>query len=257
MALQEPRAAACAAWRVVAQAKVSAMKSEELKAIFDSQASSYDSQWARMSPVRDGLHFLLGSVFAQLPADARILCVGAGTGHEMAYLAKRNPGWGFTAVEPSGAMLDVCRQRANDEGFIARCNFHEGYLESLAPGEGYQGATCFLVSQFIVDEAERSRFFRSIAHRLAPGGVLASSDLASDVASDAYRELLPVWINLMSSAGVQPELVERTRAAYARDVSILPPALVSSIIESAGFSAPVQFYQAGLMHAWSAGRLSD
>lgn len=226
------------------------MRSDELKAIFDSQASGYDQQWARMSPVREALYFLLGSVFAGLPRDARILCIGAGTGIEMAYLANLFPEWRFTAVEPSGAMLEVCRQRASNDGFISRCYFHEGYLDSLPGRDLHDGATCFLVSQFMLEREERVRFFQGIANRLVPGGILASSDLASDTESQAYRDLLPIWIRLMSSAGVPPDVLEKTRAAYAKDVAILPSAHVASLIESAGFEPPVQFYQAGLIHAW-------
>lgn len=233
------------------------MRSEEITSVFDSQAAGYDKQWARMSPVREGLYFLLGSVFADLPPDARILSVGAGTGIEMAYLANRFPGWSFTAVEPSGRMLEVCRQRARDQGFDSRCDFHEGYLSSLPAGNLYDGATCFLVSQFILDTGERVEFFKSIADRLVAGGTLASSDLASDVESASYPDLLRIWIHLMSSAGVQPEVLERTRAAYAKDVGILPSQQIASIILSAGFSSSVQFYQAGLMHAWSSKRASS
>lgn len=233
------------------------MRSEELKAVFDQQASGYDKQWARMVPIRDGLYFLLESIFADLPADARILCVGAGTGAELAYLARIFPRWRFTAVDPSGAMLNVCRQRANAEGYIARCDFHEGYLDSLPIKDRHDGATCFLVSQFILAQEMRSEFFRAIADRLVPGGVLASSDLASDVGSNAYAALLRIWINVMSSAGIQPEVLERTRAAYAKDVAILPPERIASIIASAGFEPPVQFFQAGLMHAWFSKRASS
>lgn len=233
------------------------MQSEELKALFDQQAAGYDKQWAKMAPIRDGLHFLLGSVFAGLPPDARILCVGAGTGVELAYLAGRFPGWRFTAVDPSGAMLNICRQRANAEGYHSRCYFHEGYLDSLPIEDMHDGATCFLVSQFILAQEARSEFFRAIAGRLMPGGVLASSDLASNVDSNDYDALLRVWIHVMSSAGVQPEVLERARAAYAKDVAILPPQRIASIIESAGFEPPIQFFQAGLMHAWFSKRASS
>jgi len=226
------------------------MHSEELKAVFDQQALGYDKQWARLAPIRDGLHFLLEIIFADLPVDARILCVGAGTGAELAYLALTFPRWRFTAVDPSGAMLNVCRQRANAEGYSTRCDFYEGYLDSLPSEDRYDGATCFLVSQFMLAQEVRSEFFRAIANRLVPGGVLASSDLASDVGSTAYDALLRVWLNGMSSAGLQPEALERARAAYAKDVAILPPKRIASIIESAGFEPPVQFFQAGLMHAW-------
>ena len=233
------------------------MQREELKAVFDQQASGYDKQWARMAPIRDGLHFLLESIFADLPADARILCVGAGTGAELAYLARTLPRWRFTAVDPSGAMLDVCRQRAETEGYASRCYFHEGYLDSLPIEDLHDGATCFLVSQFILAQESRSEFFRAIAGRLRPGGILASSDLASDVGSNAYDALLRAWFKMMASAGIQPEGLERMRAAYAKDVAILPPKLIASIIESAGFEPPVQFFQAGLMHAWFSRRASS
>ena len=81
------------------------MEKEELKNVFDRQAAAYDKQWARMAPIRDGLYLLLETVFAGLPADARMLCVGAGTGAELAYFAQRFPRWRFTAFDPSVAML--------------------------------------------------------------------------------------------------------------------------------------------------------
>lgn len=102
------------------------MHQDEIKAIFDQQATSYDAQWAKTEPIRNCLYFLLESLFAELSADARILCVGVGTGAELAHLAQKNPRWRFTAVEPSGPMLDICRQRAEKKGFASRCHFHEG-----------------------------------------------------------------------------------------------------------------------------------
>ena len=124
------------------------MRQDEIKALFDRQAASYDTQWEKTAPILNCLHLLLESMFAELPGDARILCVGVGTGAELARLAQANPRWRFTAVEPSGAMLDICRK------------------------------------------------------------------------------------------------------AYAKDVGVLPPNKVASIIEAGGFELPVQFFQAGLINAW-------
>lgn len=230
------------------------MQPEELRAVFDRQAPGYDKQWARMAPIRDALHFLLESVFADLPNDARILCVGAGTGAEIAHLARRFPGWRFTAVDPSPAMLEVCRARADAEGYAARCDHHEGYIDTLPDGASYAGATCFLVSQFILAREARVELLRAIARRLAPGGVLASSDLASDAAPSVYEPLLRLWLDVMTPGGARAERVDQARAAYAKDVAILPPAEVASIIAAAGFEPPVPFYQAGLLHAWFAKR---
>jgi len=233
------------------------MHSGELKALFDQQAAGYDQQWAKTAPIRDGLHFLLESVFADRPSEARVLCVGCGTGAEIAHLARAFPGWRFTAVEPSGAMLDVCRQRAEREGFASRCDFHEGYLDTLPIDGLFDAATCFLVSQFILDRDARSAFFRAMAGKLRPGGLLASSDLASDVESGDYASLLRMWFNMMASSGIPSEGMERMRAAYAKDVAILPPARIAALIESSGFESAVPFFQAGLIHAWFSRRASS
>lgn len=232
------------------------MNSDEIKAIFDQQASSYDERWAKTAPIRDALHFLLQAVLAELPSNARILCVGAGTGEEIGYLAERFPHWSFVAVEPSGAMLDVCRQKADKAGFISRCDFHEGYLDTLPAQEPFDAATCFLVSQFILERDARIGFFNSIATRLRPEGILASSDLASDVSSSQYSALLQTWLNMMLASDVPAAGVEQMRAAYAKDVAILPPAQIESIIREGGFDNPVGFYQAGLIHAWFSRRVA-
>ncbi len=226
------------------------MHQNEVKAIFDQQAAGYDAQWVKTAPIKDCLYFLLESLFTDLPDDARILCVGVGTGVELAHLAKKNPAWRFTAVEPSGPMLDVCKRRAEKVGYASRCHFYEGYLDSLSVAEPYDAATCFLVSQFILDQQARSEFFREISRKLKSGGILASSDLASDVKSSEYEVLLLAWMNMMAASDISPEGIDRMRKAYANDVGVLPPSRIASIIESGGFEPPVQFFQAGLIHAW-------
>lgn len=227
------------------------MRHEESQAYFGQQsASAYDQQWAKLAPLRDGLHLLIGALLSDLPTDARLLCVGAGTGAEIIYLAQRFQQWRFTAVEPSAPMLEVCRSRAEEHGIASRCVFHEGYLDSLPPLEAFDAATSLLVSQFILEREARSDFFRAIAERLRPDGILASADLASDVNSATYQSLLEVWLRMMKAADVAPEMIERLRVAYGRDVPLLPPEDISAIIVSSGFEAPILFFQGGLIHAW-------
>ena len=226
------------------------MQPDAVRELFDQQAAGYDRQWEKTAPIRQCLHFLLESAFAQLPEQARVLCVGVGTGVEMAHLALRFPGWQFTAVDPSAAMLEVSRQRAREEGFIERCRFHAGFLETLPEGPPHDAATCFLVSQFITDRDARAAFFGQIARRLVPGGRLASSDLAADTASPEYAVQLRDWTTMMSGADVPAEAIERIRRAYEEDVAVLPPAQVEAILRAGGFALPVPFFQAGLIHGW-------
>lgn len=233
------------------------MNQEELKAVFDKQASGYEEQQRKLAPVHEGLYFQLEWILSELPQDARILCVGLGAGAELSYLANKFPHWSFTAVEPSGAMLDVCRQRAEKEGFISRCVFHEGYVESLPDIGLHNAATCFMVSQFILDNQARSKFFRSISERLKPNGILVSADLSSAVRSPEYKALLKAWVSMLHAANVPASGIEKVHTAWEKDVAILPPEDVKTIIKLGGFDLPVQFYQAGFVHGWFSRRAPD
>lgn len=226
------------------------MNPDQIRTLFDQQAAGYDRQWQRMAPIRDCLHFLLRSVFSGLPADAHLLCVGAGTGVELAFLAGAFPRWRFTALDPSGQMLALCRQRAEAEGFASRCTFHEGYVHALPRDARHDGATCLLVSQFILDPAARTAFFGDIAARLRPGAVLATADLATGARAEAGDALLRCWFEVMTAGGLDADALQRMREAYARDVAVVAPRQVVSMLQSAGFANPVQFFQAGMMHAW-------
>jgi len=231
--------------------------SSSLTAFGAEQAAAYDARFAKLEPMRDALHLLTGGILARLPSHARILCVGAGTGAELLALAAKFPGWRFTAVEPSGPMLDLCRKKASDAGVAERCEFHEGFLESLPVGEPYHAATSFLVSQFVLDVEQRRDFFRQIAERLVPGGYLVSCDLSADLTTAEYRELFDVWANLFEYAGFMPEQIEGIRGAYGRDVAVLPPEQVASLIASAGFETPVAFYQSVLIRGWFGKRITQ
>jgi tRNA (cmo5U34)-methyltransferase len=223
------------------------------KIAFDeSHAAAYDEKFAKLAPIRDALHLLIGAVFSPLPAQARILCVGAGTGAEIMYLAHKNPGWHFTAVEPSAPMLAVFRRKAEAGSIADRCTFHEGYLDSLPPSEPFDAATSLLVSHFILSRTDRIAFFRGIASRLRPGGLLASADLAYDITSTAYPGLLDVWMRMMLTADLNEENIAAMRTTYSRDVALLPLPEVASILTAAGFQNPTLFLQTGLIHAWYA-----
>lgn len=223
--------------------------------VFNQQhAAEYDQRNAKLAPLWKALHLLLGAVFYPLPTEARILCVGAGTGAEILALARRFPHWRFTAVDPSGPMLEVCRRRTAEAGIADRCEFHLGYVDTLPAAPDYDAATALLVSQFILEPEARTRFFRDIAARLRPGGYLASADLASGFNSADYETLLEIWLQLMKQADRPAEQVEKMRAAYGRDVAISSVAQIGGIMKAAGFANPVMFLQTGLIHAWYARR---
>lgn len=222
---------------------------------FDAQhAANYDERWAPLAPLRDSLHLQMRFVLQQLPAAARVLCVGVGTGAELLALAQFFPDWRFVACDPSAPMLEVCRRKAAETGIVDRCAFHVGFLRDLPPGEPFDAATSILVSQFITDRARRTDFFRDIARRLRPDGVLISADLTAAPAGQ-HERLLGVWSQMMRHIGASETQIQDLLASYGREVALLPTSAMEALLMEAGFARPVRFSQSLLIQAWFA-RLS-
>lgn len=231
------------------------MPNQEPTVVFDKQrAASYDNQYAKLAPLSSALHLLVRVVLSDLPTQARVLCVGAGTGAEMLFLAQEFPQWQFAAVEPAAPMLDICRRRAEDAGIAARCTFHEGYLDTLPPSPPFDAATSLLVSHFLVDSGEQRRFYQEIAERLRPDGFVVSAALVSDPSGAASPSLLDIWMQMQAYAGISAEALQTMRGAYGTAFAAQGPREVEEIIGSSGFSAPVLFFQTLMIHGWYAKR---
>ena len=134
-------------------------------AVFNREiADAYDRRNSALAPISDGLHFLLRLVLEDLPADARVLCVGVGTGAEILSLARAYPGWSFVGVDPSEDMLAVGRGRLEQAGVLDRCQLLQGYVHD-APRDGFDAVVSLLVAHFIQRE-DRLAFYAAIHDRL-------------------------------------------------------------------------------------------
>lgn len=47
------------------------MQRDEITALFDQQAATYDRKWSELASMNGALHLLAGAVLAPLPAEAR------------------------------------------------------------------------------------------------------------------------------------------------------------------------------------------
>lgn len=216
----------------------------------EEQAAAYDKRFEKIAPMRDNLHLVMRFALAGIPDNARVLCVGAGTGLELFYLAEAFPGWRFTAVEPAAPMLAQCRRRAERLGVASRCDFHEGYLDTLPETAPFDAATALLVSHFILEEEPRRGFFRGIAARLREGAPLVNADLSADRDAPDFRAQYDLWLRAMRHADLSEEKLEEYKRAFEKGVSLLPPSSLAALISSAGFEAPQEIWRSLLMRAW-------
>lgn len=217
------------------------------------RAEVYDNQFAAMQPIKDAAHLLIQIQFAGLPADARILMAGAGTGAEARYLAARFPGWHFTLIDPSAPMLAVAKRHAEAEGFAERCTFIADYVAG-APLDAHDAATSLLVSHFLTETETRQSFFEDIAARLKPGGLLFNLDLCADRQAATFPEALDLWLGILEQSGVPEEMRANWVSSFGRVFGVHGPSRLEALIEAAGFTPPAPVFQAAMMRGWTAAK---
>lgn len=217
--------------------------------MFNKSAASYDNNAAKGAAMMEALLFCVKGILTDLPTDARLLVVGAGTGQEVIALAKVFPQWHFTLVEPASAMMDICMEKINAHRLADRCEFHQGYLDTLPETKPFHAATSILVSQFIKDTQERENFFCSISDRLLPNGLLVNADLAGDMTSAWFEEVFKVWRTVLD---IKPEAAENVKQQWQNNLAFAPVSEVAETIAAGGFETPVLFFQALFIHAWYA-----
>jgi tRNA (cmo5U34)-methyltransferase len=217
----------------------------------DERAAAYDDRIRRLAPGYDVLHDALASVAASLLGDdAHVLVVGAGTGTEIVRLARAQPGWRFTAVDPSAEMLDRCRERVEAEEFGPRVEYCCDRVEALPDASRFDAATSVFVAHFIQDRGAKRRFFRAIARRLRSGAPLILADLYGGVSGDACEQLTAAWRRAVRRAGMEAEAVENAFTRMERQIDFVPEDELTKLLDETGFSAPTRFYQCFLWGAW-------
>ncbi|MBL4805164.1 MAG: class I SAM-dependent methyltransferase [Alphaproteobacteria bacterium] len=227
------------------------MASQDAQDFFDKQASqSYDERNANLGAITDNLHLLIRLILQDLPADARILCVGVGTGTEILHLAQHFPYWHFTGVDPSASMLDVCKDKLEDADLLSRCELVEGYIEDVPVDRQFDAVLCLLVTHFIKDTDKRQNTFDSMYALLKPGGYLINADISYDTASPLYDDMFAKWQNLQKQRGATEESLSELKTMMIAHLSVLPAPAMEKFLKTAGFPTPIQFFQSLLISGW-------
>lgn len=215
-------------------------------------ADAYDRRNNALTPISNNLHFLLRLILAELPVDARVLCVGVGTGAEILSLATAYPGWFFVGVDPSAEMLAVGRRRLEQAGVMHRCELVQGYVED-APHEAFDAVVSLLVAHFIKGE-RRPAFYAAVYDRLKSGGRFASAEISGDLDSPEFPAMLEDWKKVQTLMGATPQSLANLGGMMREALGVLPPAETEALWRAAGFVTPIAFFQAFMIRGWHAVR---
>lgn len=210
---------------------------------------AYAKMVERNVPALRDLHRMVGVLLAEkVPADGRVLVLGAGGGLELRALAGMHSGWHFDGVDPSTQMLD--QARITTSGFTDRIRFHEGYIEDAQQGP-FDGATCLLTLHFLAKE-ERVRTLKELYRRLKPGAPLVivhHSFPNDDAEKNKWLARFAAYVAAFEINGVQ---ASPNIQAMKERLPVLSPEEDVSALYEAGFSQVELFYAALTFKGWVA-----
>jgi tRNA (cmo5U34)-methyltransferase len=207
--------------------------------------ASYTDDAPRKVPGLVDLHRMTMLLLAeQAPNAAHILVVGAGGGMETKALAEAQPGWRFTGVDPSPAMLNLARQTVMP--FADRIDLLDGTVDQ-APAGPFDGAVCLLTLHHI-DRSERLNTLRAIRHRLKPGASIVIAGHSAP-GPDPSR-----WMKLSVAfgdrAGFDWARATDTGRMMTERLSLLAPPEEEELLREAGFVDVALFYAAFSFRGW-------
>lgn len=216
-------------------------------------AKRYDDRNSKLAAISDNLHFLVRLVLADLPSEARILCVGVGTGAEIISLAKTRPDWTFVGVDPSNEMLAVCQERLVREHLSDRCELIHGYVQDAPREDAFDAVLSILVAHFI-PRGDRRAFYENTLARLKLGGRFVSAEISADLNAPQFPAMLKNWEQVQALMGATPESLQTLGETLRNVLHVLSPADTAELWRESGFGLPVEFFQAFMIKGWYATR---
>lgn len=210
-------------------------------------AHTYADGPPRQVPGLAGLHRMTRLLLEErVPAEGRVLVLGAGGGMELAQFAEGPPGWTFDGVDPSVEMLDAARRAT--EAAALRITLHQGYIDA-APMGPFDGATALLVMHFVARD-QRLATLAAVRQRLRPGApfVMAHISYPQDEAGrDRWSRRNAAF---SVSNGMDAAMVETGRQGMLARLPILSPDDEVALLTQAGFADIELFYAAFGFRGW-------
>lgn len=224
------------------------MSKEAMVQIFDDMGGDvYDKNNSLFFPVHQNLQFLMQLILKDLPHNARILCVGVGTGADIIDLAKANQEWTFVGLDPAASMLKKCDEKLQFEGLGERCQLYHGYLGDYKETERFDAVLCLYVMHFIKDMNERAQMYRDMAKYTKAGGRLITAEICVDLKSHDYPSLLENWKTMHGLAGAPKEKLAGMSSVIEEQLAVLSPQQTQAMISESGFENPASFFRSFLI----------
>jgi tRNA (cmo5U34)-methyltransferase len=225
-----------------------------------SRAGEYAAQSHIALAGYDACHELAACVLAASLGSgrvARVLVAGAGGGaREIVTAAALEPGWRFTAVDPSVPMMELAVERLREAGLLGRTDVVLGTVDDLPAADAYDAATLIGVLHHVPGDDAKIALLRSLAARVKPGAPLILAGNYRPYAS--HPLLLAAWGERWRMHGAAPDEVRAKLGRILEGAD--PPAseeALAALLAEAGFGPPTRFFASLFWGAWITVRRPD
>jgi tRNA (cmo5U34)-methyltransferase len=218
---------------------------EKLAEIFNNpeHAARYAEGPKRFVPGFDGLHRIMTQLLQEtVPADARVLVLGAGGGLEIRTLSQAMPDWRFCGVDPSGEMLTQAKALLGENA--QKVDWVEGLIFD-APAEKFDAATCLLTLHFVPDDGAKLETLKAVRARLKPGAPFFAAHLSIDKTAADSDLKFERYARFSEGSGTDPEMVAKARTQVKAMLNCVSQERDESLLREAGFQR-IELVFAGL-----------
>jgi tRNA (cmo5U34)-methyltransferase len=206
---------------------------------------------AAFMPGQPGVLQMAGVLLAERASpDGHVLVVGAGGGLDTRALARIQPGWRFTGVDPAAKMLDLARHILGEET-MRRVELIEGGVEA-APDGPFDGATLILVLGLIPDDGSKLATLREIRRRLKPGAAFILVDRCDSPDNPLFDRNMDRYVAYAAASGVDPDTLKNAKNSHRGNPGLATATRDEALLAEAGFSGVESFYHAMNWHGWVA-----
>jgi len=229
------------------------MQSTSAKKFDTARANEYAQQSRIALAGYDACHDLAACMLAASlgqSRSARVLVVGAGgTAQEIIAMGALEPGWTFTAVDPSEPMLEAATQQLQANDLLHRTQVHLGQVEDLPANESFDAATLIGVLHHLPGDAAKQQILRAVQARLKPGAPLIVAGNHYAYASQPL--LLQAWGQRWRQQGASAQEVQARLGKILQGAD--PPhseVAVQQLLHDAGFGDATRFFSSLFWGAW-------
>lgn len=214
-------------------------------------ATEYDKGVRRTLPTYDPM-LRLSNTFLRvnLKEEASVLVIGAGGGNELKVFGTANPGWTFTAVDPSKSMLEVAKIKAKQLEIDNRVEFINGTVKDVPERYLFDGATCILVLHFVAGVDEKLALLKKLRSHLKPGAPFVLVSKFGNPEDPEFKELVSLWTNYwLDNTSLSQSEVEELKKGTLTESSISEEK-IRELLSEAGFHRIANFFKTNHFGGW-------